>query len=103
MSSKSMMLEPLRAVSATSPVQSKPVSPAYPEGLKIHLGIEELKKLGIEELPDVGTVMTISGEVEVSKASHEKGIYGEHKDLCLQITYLEVGKPKELELGKSKE
>lgn len=67
----------------------------YPYGLQIHLGVEELAKLGIDaDAVEVGGVLTIAAKVKVtgySESKHEGE--EEHKSLALQITDMEVSMP----------
>lgn len=68
----------------------------YPYGLCIHLDKECLDKLGMEELPDPGAVMEMKAKVMVkSKSEHESLEGGEYYSLDLQITDMELGKPKQ--------
>jgi major coat protein len=65
----------------------KPDSPKYPYGLKLYLDNESLKKLGIETLPEVGSVVQITATAEVCEtASNESQLYGDNKNMGLQIT-----------------
>lgn len=76
---------------------SMPVSPkdAYPCGLQLYLNDEELKKLGVTELPAVGEKLQVAAVVEVCGVSQDKSIYGEHRSLRLQITDMALGGKKE--------
>jgi len=67
----------------------------YPYGLELHLGTNELAKLGIDEdAIEVGGVMTIVAKVKVTSFS-ERQHEGEatHKSLALQITDMELSMP----------
>lgn len=69
--------------------------PDYPYGLLIRLDEDTIKKLGIKELPPVGTVMNIKAEVEVSSTEEYESIEGgARRSLGLQITDMTLGKPK---------
>lgn len=68
---------------------------AYPYGLCISLDEESIKKLGIKDLPDVGAKMKIEAMVEVTMvSSNEHKLYGENRNISLQITELALGKEK---------
>jgi hypothetical protein len=68
----------------------------YPYGLKLHLDNDSLKKLGIEKLPEVGAVMTLTAKVEVADISSSEGQDGEvHRGVGLQITEMELSSSKE--------
>lgn len=76
---------------ACDPCESK-----YPYGLCINLGNDELKKLGINELPEIGTVMKIEGMVSVSSTHQSESLEGRsHKSLGLQITDMSLSSEKE--------
>ena len=60
--------------------------PAYPYGLRIDLNDETLAKLGITELPAVGTTMKLMAVVEVTSASQYESEQGKDRTICLQIT-----------------
>lgn len=66
-------------------------SPEYPYGLCVHLGTDELAKLNITTLPEVGSTMTLHASVFV-KSTGAYGTQGGGKDTCvtLQITDMEI-------------
>ncbi len=63
------------------------MAPDYPYGLCIHLDKDELDKLGMKELPKVGTEMPISAIVKVTRVS-QSAVEGadEQTSIDLQIT-----------------
>lgn len=62
-------------------------APAYPYGLKLYLDAKAIAKLGIKDLPKVGSKMKLQAEVEVCDISmNESQLYGENKSMGLQIT-----------------
>lgn len=69
----------------------------YPHGLRISLGKEELKKLGIQDIPKVGEEIKIEAIVEVVEVSSEAegGDERSHR-VSLQIKEMEVNNKKEL-------
>lgn len=61
----------------------------YPYGLSLRLEEETLEKLGITELPAVGTSMALLGLAVVeSVGEHESSSGGPHRNLTLQVTEL---------------
>jgi len=66
----------------------------YPWGLRINLGDEELKKLGIKELPKVGQELPFTATVKVVGVRSNESQDGENRNVELQITEcaLEMGK-----------
>lgn len=63
--------------------------PEYPWGLQIRLEDEELSKLGITSLPDVGATFTLTVVCEVQTATETKMATGKtDRCVCLQITQL---------------
>ncbi|NIF51408.1 capsid staple protein [Burkholderia sp. Ax-1724] len=63
--------------------------PDYPYGLCINLGADELKKLGIDDLPSVGAEMTMTATVKVtSVSSYESSGSEGSKSVSLQITQM---------------
>lgn len=76
--------------------------PDYPYGLRIHLDHDGLKKVGIEEMPEVGGEVHIRAKAHVVGARSEKREGGEERHLELQITHLGVH-PEEKEAGEKKD
>ena len=66
-------------------------APEYPYGLCVHLGTNELTKLNITTLPEVGSTMMLHASVFV-KSTSAYGTQGGGKDTCvtLQITDMEI-------------
>jgi hypothetical protein len=64
--------------------------PQYPYGLSICLDDDILAKLGITELPPVGTVMQLTALVEVCSISQYENQDGADKSMNLQITDMEL-------------
>lgn len=65
--------------------------PEYPWGLQIRLEDEELTKLGIKSLPDVGGEFHLTIVAEVQSATETKMASGKtDRCVCLQITMLGV-------------
>ena len=66
--------------------------PAYPYGLCISLGKDELEKLGMTSLPAVGTeVMVMAKGFIKSASSSEYQGEGKHMDVQVQLTDVQVG------------
>jgi hypothetical protein len=87
-SMKTTRKEREKQFAATTPAEDAPV---YPFGLEVRLDEESLKKLGMEDLPEVGTVMTLVARVEVTAVSSHASESGENQSVTLQITDLAVG------------
>jgi hypothetical protein len=65
--------------------------PDYPYVLCLNLGAEELKKLGIEDLPEVGDEMHLYAVAKVTRVSQSASEQGEDsKGVELQITHMGV-------------
>lgn len=64
--------------------------PKYPYGLSLCLDDEVLAKLGITELPPVGTVMQLTALVEICSVSQYENQEGKDNSLNLQITDMEL-------------
>jgi hypothetical protein len=68
-------------------------APKYPHGLTIHLGPEELKKLGFLSAPKLDDVLMLLGRAVVSEVSKDNGSEDSGQldfHVRLQITELEV-------------
>jgi len=71
---------------------AKSESPAYPYGLRIELGDEAMKKLGLSELPNVGEKLSLIATVVVERVAHnETKEGGSRQDMSLQITEMCLG------------
>lgn len=71
--------------------------PEYPYGLEVRLDEQSLKKLGIKDLPAVGTKMELAAKVHVSNAMMHDGTDGKHRSIALQITHMELAKGRDRE------
>ncbi len=67
--------------------------PKYPYGLCIDLCDEALQKLGITEMPPVGSTMQLLAKVEVTRVSAYENQDGKEASLGLQITDLALSAP----------
>lgn len=68
--------------------------PKYPYGLCINLDKEQLDKLGITSLPQVGSEMTIMAKAYVKSTSAYETQGGKDMSIGLQITDMEIGAAK---------
>lgn len=64
--------------------------PRYPYGLSLCVDDDVLAKLGITDLPPVGTVMQLTALVEVCSISQYENQDGADKSMNLQITDMEL-------------
>jgi len=65
--------------------------PSYPYGLCLHLGKDELEKLGMTTLPDVGAKMEVMAKGYVkSTSAYETQDDGKSMSVDIQITDLEL-------------
>lgn len=81
-------------------VKDKPVGPKYPWGLRICLTDKELKKLGLEGLPEIGDVIDLRAFACVTSVSANKNEDG--SECCrveLQIERLAVESEADEETG----
>lgn len=88
---KDMSMSKAEAEKACSVMSPEKDKPKYPYGLCLHLDNETLKKLGYQNLPDIGTKVKIEavGEVKsISASDSQEG--GSHKSVDIQITEMEV-------------
>lgn len=68
--------------------------PKYPYGLCINLDKEQLDKLGITALPQLGAQMTIMAKAYVKSTSAYETQGGKDMSIGLQITDMEIGASK---------
>ena len=93
-----MKQDPEKPSQAVESSTMKQDAPAYPYGLKLYLDAKSIAKLGIKELPKVGSKMKLEAEVEVCDISmNESQLYGENKNMGIQITDMSLsgGESKE--------
>lgn len=73
------------------PTMSADEQEKYPYCLRISLGTDELEKLGIEKLPEIGEPFTIEAVGYVCDVSQSETEGGKpRRSLCIQITDLEL-------------
>lgn len=65
--------------------------PQFPYGLCLELNEEILTKLGIKNLPKVGSYLMVMARAEVVSVSMNAYEDGEHKHVRLQITEMAAG------------
>jgi len=75
----------------------------YPYGLQIRLGTEEMRKLGIKELPAVGTVLRLEAKAKVERVSASASQENSDKSVELQITHMEVAEDGEAKNARTAE
>lgn len=63
--------------------------PKYPWGTSMYLNDEALAKLGITEMPDVGTTLVIQAVAKVTGTSEREYEGGSHRTLDIQ--FVEMG------------
>ncbi len=67
-------------------------APSYPYGLCIHLDDDALEKLGLTEMPAVGTELMVMAKAVVKGTSaHAYDGEQSHRSVDIQITDLELG------------
>lgn len=71
------------------------VEESYPYGLEVNLDEHSIEKLGLDELPEVGSQMMIMAKVDVTSVSDRKGRTGQNRSINLQITEMELSKVEE--------
>lgn len=69
--------------------------PEYPYGLRISLDSDALAKLGLTELPKVGTAMTLQARVEVVAVSQYEQKDETNRSVELQVTDMELDTPRD--------
>ena len=71
--------------------------PEYPYGLRIRLEDDQLKKLGMDELPKIEKEVSIVAKGFISSVSSNDSDYGSHRCVEIQITELALDKPDKSE------
>lgn len=70
--------------------------PKYPYGLQLHLDDDALEKLGLTEMPKVGSTLMLTAKVAVTGCGSSERQGGDEESYCdLQITDLAVGDENE--------
>ncbi|WP_059413439.1 capsid staple protein [Cupriavidus basilensis] len=82
----SMKLSPAEAKEESGIAPSAEDAPRYPYGLCLDLDDETLKKLGITDMPAVGSAMQLIARVRVTRISQYENQEGADACLGLQIT-----------------
>lgn len=87
-SSELVSLKKTKAQKKSSAPQlaSGPSGEDYSYGTRLSLGKDELEKLGIKDMPKVGTKFKLEAEVEVVSVSANAGKDHDSRDMGLQIT-----------------
>lgn len=62
----------------------------YPYGLELSFDTDQLKKLGITELPEIGDTYSITATGKVTSASKTASESGERTSMRIQITHLKL-------------
>lgn len=65
----------------------------YPYGLCLTLGKDELEKLGVDELPNVGDEISLDVVVKVTRVSASASETDDQKSVELQVTKMAVEMP----------
>lgn len=63
----------------------------YPYGLRVRLNSDSIEKVGMTELPKVGTKMVMLARVEVVSTGQYQTDSGKDQNMELQITHLDFG------------
>ena len=67
----------------------------YPYGLRIRLGEAEMKKLGMDDLPEVGDEIELDAKVKVVSTNASASESSKNRSVELQITHMELGGEEE--------
>jgi hypothetical protein len=85
-----MKMSKSETIAYSEVAQKEDDGPQYPYGLCIHLEKDQLEKLGITELPEVGALMMLHANAYVKTVSQYNTQEGTDQRVELQITELEV-------------
>jgi len=73
------------------PMNVRESGPDYPYGLRVDLDHEGMKKIGMDEMPEVGGEVSLHAKAHVVSARSEKREGEEdHRSVGLQITHLGI-------------
>lgn len=98
----SMKMKPEAKGKHDEMVTSSGSSEKYPWGLRINLGNEQLKALGIKDLPKVGESLPLHAMVSVVGVRSSETEGGEDRNVELQITECMMGgESKGMDMGKA--
>lgn len=91
-----MKMAAQKAKEECAPTSLATDAPRYPWGLCLTLEYDALEKLGIEDLPEVDTELTLTAKVVVTGTSSRQTQGGEEqKSLSLQITDMALAGAKD--------
>lgn len=90
-----MALTPLKRTPAErkdkeAQMQAGPEVDQYPYGCALDLATDELDKLGVKELPEVGDLFHIKALGKVTRVSANEHSAGRERSICIQLTHLEL-------------
>lgn len=81
----------------TEPMADTADRPLFPYGTSLYLNDETLSKLGIEEMPDVGTTLMIKAVAKVTGTSEREYEGGSHRTLDIQFVEMACEEGEEAE------
>lgn len=79
----------------TEPMAPDADRPLFPYGTSLYLNDETLAKLGIDEMPDVGTTLLITAVAKVTGTSEREYEGGSHRTLDIQFTEMSLEEGEE--------
>ena len=85
-----MKMKDMKCSGRSEMAMAMPEKSEYPYGLQINLNHECLEKLGIKEMPEVGTEMMIHAMVKVCSVTMNANEGGENNHMSLQICEMGV-------------
>lgn len=96
---KSMKRTPESKEKAANLAVPEALEGEYPYGLRINLGRDEIKRLGIKPLPKVGITVTLEAKCKVISVSQNERQGGSpDQRVELQITHMEIAtQPRTME------
>ena len=101
---KSMKIDKAEREARYKEMEKPDSGPAYPYELRLHLGDEIMKKLGLSELPAPGKQVMIYALADVTEVGKSDSLIGgSNEHMTLQITEMCVEKPpaKSSDAGKA--